>query len=150
MGWEGLKDHLVSTPCCGKRHLQLDQVGQNPIQPGTEHFHGWGRRCTVCPSTRQGLENKEFGSRKVTTWLWWEGICEWKKLLSTIDLKINTTIPVCNRNTLTVSPLLMKEANAPSVSVCESINTQNIQKHLQSSSESELAQRKHQFCSSVT
>lgn len=83
-------------------------------------------------------------------WLWWEGICEWKKLLSTTDLKIDTTIPVCNRNTLTVSPLLVKEANAPSVSVCESINTPNIEKHLQSSSESELAQRKHQFCSSVT
>lgn len=86
--------------------------------------------------------------------LWWKGICEWKKLFSSIDLNIDhtpsTAIPVCSGNTLRVSPLLMEEANAHPVSICESINTQNIQKHLQSSSESELAQRKHhQLCSSA-
>lgn len=100
----------------------------------------------MCPSTHQRLGNKGFGSREVTLWLWWKGIYEWKKLLSSTDLKINSTpsstIPACNRNTRRVSPLLMKEANAYPVSICGSINIQNIQKHLQSNSEWELAGRK--------
>lgn len=62
--------------------------------------------------------------------------------LTAIDLKTDRTptaaIPICNGNsfasTLRVGPLLTKETNAHLVSVYESINTQNIQKHLQSNS----------------
>lgn len=62
--------------------------------------------------------------------------------LTAIDLKIDHTpsaaIPVCNGNGFAsaprVGPLLTKETNAHPVSIYESINTQNIQNHLQSSS----------------
>ncbi|KAK4821804.1 hypothetical protein QYF61_003833 [Mycteria americana] len=37
-----LKDHLVPTPCHGQGQLPLDQVAQSPMQPGLEHFQGWG------------------------------------------------------------------------------------------------------------
>jgi len=43
MVWVGrdLKDHLVPTPLTGGQgHLQLDQVGQSPIQTGLEHIQG--------------------------------------------------------------------------------------------------------------
>ena len=42
-GLEGtFKGHLVQPPCHGQGHLALDQVAQSPVQPGLEHFQGWG------------------------------------------------------------------------------------------------------------
>jgi len=60
--------------------------------------------------------------------------------LTAIDLQIDhapsAAIPVCNSNgfisALRIGPLLTKETNAHPVSAYESINTQNIQKPLQS------------------
>ena len=44
--WFGLegtfRSHLVKPPCSEQGLLQLDQVAQSPVQPGLEHFHGWG------------------------------------------------------------------------------------------------------------
>lgn len=37
-----LKDDLVPTPCHGQEYLPLDQVARGLIQPGFEHFQGWG------------------------------------------------------------------------------------------------------------
>jgi len=44
MTWVGrdLKDHPVPTPCHGQEYHPLDQVAEGPIQPGLEHFQGWG------------------------------------------------------------------------------------------------------------
>jgi len=35
------KVHLVQPPCSKRGHLQLEQVAQNPVQPGLECFQGW-------------------------------------------------------------------------------------------------------------
>ncbi|KAK4808149.1 hypothetical protein QYF61_000129 [Mycteria americana] len=42
--WVGrdLKDHRVPPPCHGQGCLPLEQAAQSPIQPGLEHFQGWG------------------------------------------------------------------------------------------------------------
>lgn len=37
-----LKDHAVPPPYYGQRHLLLGQVCQGFIQPGLEHYQGWG------------------------------------------------------------------------------------------------------------
>jgi len=43
VGLEGtLKIVLFQPPCHDQGHLPLDQVAQNPIQPGLEHFLGGG------------------------------------------------------------------------------------------------------------
>lgn len=44
MVWVGrnLKDHPVPIPCRGQEDLLLDQVAQDPIQPGLEYFQGLG------------------------------------------------------------------------------------------------------------
>ena len=48
MIWVGkdFKDHPVPTPSHGQGgqplHQALDQTAQSPIQPGLEHFQGWG------------------------------------------------------------------------------------------------------------
>lgn len=149
--WFGRDLNFVSIPCCGQRHLQLDMFAQNHIQPGTEHLQGWGRDAQSVSALnragKQGLWKQEgfgfAGRRSVhgrscfppSTW-------------------ISTTFPappsLSAGGTLWESVLcLRKEANAHPVSICESINTQNIQKHLQSNSESGLARRKHHFFSSV-
>lgn len=105
MEWVGLgcvgrdpKDHFVSIPYCGQSHLQLEGFAQNPTQPGTEHFRDGAGDAQPVPAPNRG-----FGSREVTMWLWWKGICEWKKLLSSTDLNIDhtpsITIPVCKGNT---------------------------------------------------
>lgn len=46
MGWVGrnLKDPLV--PCHGQRHFPLDQVAQNPMQPGPEQFYNIKRNVS--------------------------------------------------------------------------------------------------------
>lgn len=38
-----LKDHLLPAPCYVQGHLPLQQVVQNPIQTGLEHFHNFSR-----------------------------------------------------------------------------------------------------------
>ncbi|KAK4827484.1 hypothetical protein QYF61_018784 [Mycteria americana] len=44
--WFGLEGTLkiisFQRPCHGQGRLPLDQVAQSPIQPGLEHFQGWG------------------------------------------------------------------------------------------------------------
>ena len=48
VGLEGtIKDHLIQHPCHGQGHLPLDQVAPSPIQPGLEHFQGWGSHNCV-------------------------------------------------------------------------------------------------------
>jgi len=43
---KGLKDHLDPTPCygegCQPLNQAISQAAQGPIQPGLEHFQGWG------------------------------------------------------------------------------------------------------------
>lgn len=39
---KGLKDNLISSPCCEQGHLLLDQLAQSPIQHDLELFQGWG------------------------------------------------------------------------------------------------------------
>jgi len=40
--WVGrdLQSSSSATPCNGQGHLSQDQVAQNPVQPGFEHFQG--------------------------------------------------------------------------------------------------------------
>lgn len=55
MAWVGSdpKGHPVPTGWChGQGDLPSDQVAQNSIQPGFEHFHGWGSHNS---SRQQGL-----------------------------------------------------------------------------------------------
>jgi len=42
-GLEGtFRGHPAQPPCSEQGHLHLDQVAQNPVQPGLECFQGWG------------------------------------------------------------------------------------------------------------
>jgi len=61
MLWVGrdLEHHPVPMPCHGQRNFPLDQVGQNPIQAGLEHFQGWGIRSFSMPGPHQS-HSKEF------------------------------------------------------------------------------------------
>lgn len=36
------KDHLVKPPCHRQGQMPLDQAAHSPIQPGLQHFQGWG------------------------------------------------------------------------------------------------------------
>ena len=42
-GLEGtFRGHLAQPPGSKQGHLSLDQVAQSLVQPGLEHFQGWG------------------------------------------------------------------------------------------------------------
>ena len=42
-GLEGMfSGRLAQPPCSEQGYLQLDQVAQNPVQPGLECFQRWG------------------------------------------------------------------------------------------------------------
>ena len=46
VGLEGtFRGRLAQPPCSEQGQLQPDQVSQSPVQPGLEHFQGWGFHC---------------------------------------------------------------------------------------------------------